>query len=178
VLDEQFPEWPSLRIHELAPGGAASDRLRRRAPAYTYSYFGKPDEPFEDVEALSFDDDSIDLFITQDVFEHVVRPAQGFAEIHRVLRPGGAHVFTVPVYPRPATVVRVAEDGSHLLEPAFHEGTEGPSLVVREWGSDLPEIVDRSGLETTVHRLVDRRRGLEGEHLEVIVSRKPRSPTA
>jgi hypothetical protein len=35
----------------------------------------------EDLEALTFPDESFDLVITQDVFEHVLRPAKAFAEI-------------------------------------------------------------------------------------------------
>ena len=44
---------------------------------------------------MTFQNESFDLFITQDVFEHVMEPNKAFKEIERVLKPGGAHVFTV-----------------------------------------------------------------------------------
>ena len=44
---------------------------------------------------MTFENESFDLFITQDVFEHVMTPNKAFKEIERVLKPGGAHVFTV-----------------------------------------------------------------------------------
>lgn len=86
VLDTRFPGWEALRIHESSP---SSDFIRRHADNYTDSqYF--PDVPrgevregvrCEDVEQLSFPDDSIDLFITQDVLEHVFDPRRAIKEI-------------------------------------------------------------------------------------------------
>jgi 2-polyprenyl-3-methyl-5-hydroxy-6-metoxy-1,4-benzoquinol methylase len=51
------------------------------------------------MSALTFADGTFDLIITQDVFEHVMQPAETFREIARVLKPGGAHIFTMPWYP-------------------------------------------------------------------------------
>jgi hypothetical protein len=89
-------------------------------------------------------------------------------------------VFTVPYYrQKRTTVVRAepADDGGvrHLLPPDYHRGPvdAGGSLVVREWGRDLPEFVSRhSGLTTTIHCLRDRRVGVDGAFREVFVSRK------
>src|SRR5690606_1681817 len=53
----------------------------------------------EDLTALSFDDASFDLAITQDVFEHVPDYRAAFREIRRVLAPGGDLVFTIPFSP-------------------------------------------------------------------------------
>jgi ubiquinone/menaquinone biosynthesis C-methylase UbiE len=50
----------------------------------------------EDLRALTFPDQSFDLFITSDVFEHVFEPEKGFGDIARVLKPGGMHIFTMP----------------------------------------------------------------------------------
>ena len=43
----------------------------------------------ENLEELTFPDESIDLHISQDVMEHVFQPKRAFAEIARTLRPGG-----------------------------------------------------------------------------------------
>jgi SAM-dependent methyltransferase len=134
----------------------------------------------EDLEALTLASGSVDLVVTQDVFEHVLRPDVAFAEIARVLVPGGAHVFSVPLFPHPATVVRAipAPDGGvvHLLEPDYHKDPVNPSgaLVVREWSADIADYILRhSGLATTIHNLRDRRRGIDGDHRDILVSRKP-----
>ena len=107
----------STNPHRTAPVLSAS---RRSATGYDASQYWPDVAPgatrdgvrCEDVTRLTFDDASLDLFITQDVFEHVLDAADGFAEIARVLRPGGLHVFTVPWYWWKPTLVR-ARRGEH-----------------------------------------------------------------
>lgn len=182
TLDMRFPNWRSLMLHECGSGGSASRKLRREAPGYSASRYLLPevargltvgDVTCQDVEDLTFPDESFDLVITQDVLEHVLRPERAVAEIARVLRIGGAHVFTVPILHGRQTIVRAIPAGSgieHLLTPDYH----GDSLVIREWGDDfLTFVADHSGgLETEVVRLHDRKLGLDGDPLEVFVTRK------
>ena len=52
-----------------------------------------PGNRCENLEELTFDDNTFDLVITQDVLEHVLNPGKAFKEICRVLKPGGAHKF-------------------------------------------------------------------------------------
>jgi SAM-dependent methyltransferase len=125
----------------------------------------------------------LDLFVSQDVMEHIPQPELAFAEIARVLRPGGAHVFTVPIYSQPETLVRadVGEAGTvRLLMDAEYHGnpvSDQGSLVIREWSADIVEFIRKhSDLETEVISLHDRSRGLDGEFLQVLVSRKPWHP--
>ena len=47
----------------------------------------------QNLESLLYEDESFDLFITQDVMEHIFEPSKAFKEIARVLKPGGAHIF-------------------------------------------------------------------------------------
>ena len=186
VLNTEFPDWRRSDIHEPGGGGAGTNRIRADAPGYSASQF-HPQLPLgaecgrvtnQDLEALTFSDDSFDLFITQDVLEHVLRPDRAFAEIRRVLRSGGAHVFTVPYYKDRSTFVRAvpSPDGIEYLAPAdYHRNPVDPngSLVVREWGTDLAAYVkDHSDLDTEVHALRDRTLGLDGPMLEVFVCRK------
>jgi SAM-dependent methyltransferase len=134
----------------------------------------------EDLQQLTFPGESLDLFVSQDVMEHIPQPELAFAEIARVLRPGGAHVFTVPIYSQSETLVRADVDESgkvRLLTDADYHGnpvSDQGSLVIREWGADIVEFIrEHSNLETEVIRLHDRSRGLDGEFLQVLVSRKP-----
>jgi hypothetical protein len=186
VLNEVSPEWRELRIHESSPDGASSVRLVQVCTGYDASQYWPDVAPgatrdgvrCEDVTRLTFDDASLDLFITQDVFEHVLDAADGFAEIARVLRPGGLHVFTLPWYWWKPTLVR-ARRGEHGLEhlepPDHHANPVDPagSLVITEWGWDLPDVIHReSGMTTTVHAITDPRQGIVGAFQEVMVSRK------
>jgi SAM-dependent methyltransferase len=164
TLDREFPQWRSMRVHEASPGGKAAPKIAT-VPGYSCGAY-----PAEDLEALPHPDASFDLVITQDVLEHVQRPALAFAEIARVLRPGGAHVFTVPVLRGTETVARVGESGDQLLPPLYH----GPHIVVTDWGDDLPSFVaEHSGLATQAFPYHDRHFGLDGELLEVFVTRAP-----
>jgi SAM-dependent methyltransferase len=52
----------------------------------------------ENFENLSFGNDSFDLVISEDVFEHLKDYKKGFREVYRVLRPGGVHIFSIPFY--------------------------------------------------------------------------------
>ena len=133
----------------------------------------------ENLEVLTFADASFDLVITQDVMEHVMNPRQAFSEIARTLKPGGAHVFTVPWYAPNPTFIRAAKVGEsieYFAEKNYHGSPidEGGALVVTEWGTNLPEFIFKhGGLVTTVFMTRDRRMGLAGEFIEVFVSRKP-----
>lgn len=188
VLERDFPGWRGFRIHESSPSGAASEKIARECADYVGSQFfpGRPTGVeyegvrCEDLEALSFEDESFDLVVTQDVLEHILRPERALAEIARTLKPGGAHLFTVPIYKGRETFIRAAAGAGgveYLAEKQYHGNPvdAAGSLVTREWGDDLPEFIFRhGGMTTTIHTIRDRRLGLDGEFLEVCVSRKPR----
>jgi SAM-dependent methyltransferase len=187
VLDRVAPDWRKRRIHESSPDGASSRRMAEQCPSYDASQYW-PDVDLgsvrdgvqcEDVTRLTFPDESLDVFVSQDVFEHVLSPEAGFAEIARVLRPGGLHIFTVPWYWWKPTLVRArgtATAVQHFQEPEYHANPVDPqgSLVATEWGPELPGVIfQSSGMATTAFAIYDPRQGIVGEFLEVMVSRKP-----
>jgi SAM-dependent methyltransferase len=189
ALNRFYPTWRTASIHESSPGGPLSDFLSRHCRGYSSSHFyddiprGQKRGPHqsEDLSALTFGDAEFDIFVTSDVFEHVMTPSQAFAEIARVLRPGGIHIFTMPWYPTQSRTVQRARlrpdlTIEHLLEPEYHGNpidNQG-SLVTFDWGADFTDFVlTHSGLSTTVYLEIDRAKGLDGEFLEVFISRKP-----
>lgn len=193
VLAEHFPNWRELTIHESSGSGPASEKLAAECAGYSASYYFEDVEPggeksglrCENLERLTFPNESFDLVITQDVFEHVLRPAAAFAEVERVLRPGGGHVFTVPYWPDKHTRSRArpSESGiEHLAEPEYHGNPVDPagSLVVTDWGDGFMDFIQEvSGLKTekySPHKLL---LGLPGgkfrgywQFLDVFISRK------
>lgn len=190
VLDRVVPQWRRRSVFEAGTGGGLSDLLARSCPGYTGSQYFK-DVPrgetrggvrSEDLEALTFAGGSFDVVVTQDVLEHVFHPERAFAEIGRVLRPDGVHLFTVPYDPaRPTSRTRaeLGVDGvRHIHPPAFHDDVLDPAgvLVVTDWGRDLPARVEEwSGLETEIVEVYDRRRGIY-EPIRIFVSRRPAPP--
>jgi len=186
VLQSYFPDWRNLHIHESSPGGASSDKLRRECGNYIATHFF-PDTPVgemkygfrcENLERQTFQDEQFDLVVTQDVFEHILNPALALKEVCRTLKPGGAHLFTIPWYYWKKTLVRATEsNGSirHLEEPDYHGNPidASGSLVVTEWGWDFCDFIyEQSGMTTTVIRITNRRMGIDGKFIEVFISRK------
>lgn len=142
-----------LKIFEPGISGPFRKYLAE-LPGYVNSFFWPDVTPGEnrdgvqcqDLEKLTFESDTFDLIISSDILEHVRRPWDAFRELHRVLRPGAYHVFSIPVQKplRAKTVQRVdtsGEEDVHLVEPHYHgDGAGGKSLVYVDYGSD---IVDR-----------------------------------
>lgn len=112
----------------------------------------------QDLMACTHADASFDLVVTSDILEHVRRPMQAFAEIRRILRPGGHHVFSIPtqVPLPPRSVARVDATGQadvHLRAPVYHgSGDGGRSLVYTDFGADILERLAGIGLATRVAR--------------------------
>ncbi len=79
----------------------------------------------EDITRLSFADAALDYVLSFDVLEHVPSYLAALAELHRVLRPGGGLLLSVPFRPdSDETLVRarIEEDGTitHLMPPEYH----------------------------------------------------------
>jgi SAM-dependent methyltransferase len=109
----------------------------------------------QDLERLTFVDGSFDVLVTEDVLEHVRHPDAAFREIHRVLVPGGRHVFTVPYFADRPTLTRVDTSGPddvHLMEPEYHgDPIRGRILAYRTFGVDLFADLERHGFQTEAH---------------------------
>jgi SAM-dependent methyltransferase len=161
----QLGLFDDLLIYEPAFHGPFVNAFRGRKN-YFRSYFWEDLVPgatrdgirCEDLTRLTYDDALFDLVITSDVFEHVFEPEAAFREIYRVLKPGGLHVFSLPVqwpFPSVSTVRARRSSGvvEHLLPPVYHRGGDGSdSLVVTDWGADLLSILDAIGFKTEVSR--------------------------
>jgi SAM-dependent methyltransferase len=112
----------------------------------------------EDLMALTFPEGSFDLVVTSDIFEHVRKPFVGFGEVHRVLRTGGRHIFSIPVQEpwRAVTVERVDTSGDedvNILEPRYHLGPgNSQHIVYNDFGRDLVDGLAGVGFDTTVIR--------------------------
>lgn len=192
TLREIDPDYCRKTIHESSPGGFFLKKMKRDVPNYSYSYYYEGKKPGvrlqsgatnESIEDLSFSDEQFDIFITQDVLEHVFHPLQAFKEIERVLKPGGFHIFTTPISFYQNTVQRAAlKNGTleYIHEPVFHRNPidRDGSLVTFDWGGDIISILNRICPQMQHQLYIFRnskdnyRSGIEGDYLEVVVSRK------
>lgn len=173
AIRQQLPDIARLDVCELAARGPLARWLARRARSYSGSeYFpgvakGSMHQGLrcEDVQQLSYASRSFDLVVHTEVMEHVPDDGRGFAELCRVLRPGGCTLFTVPLTGLPETLerARLQPDGSieHLAEPCYHvDPNQGGAgiLAFRDYGNDILERLQVAGFThtailTTPHRI-------------------------
>ncbi len=168
----------SLSLAEINSCGALH-QFWSDHPRLSYSEFGSttPDVANQDLMALTYADETFDFVFTSETLEHVPDVSRALAEIRRVLIPGGAHIFTVPVVDdRPTRQRAVVIDNAvhHLLEPSFHGriGTSSPDrLVFYEFGNDTTWLIQSCGF--TVRHVQDPR----NPALQTFVALKTNAPT-
>jgi SAM-dependent methyltransferase len=131
----------------------------------------------QNLERLSFADNQFDIVITEDVFEHIRKPNKAFAEVHRVLKRGGRHIFTIPFMFDRKTLRRVDTEGPedvHILPPEYHlDSLRNKILVYTDFGYDLFDALNSIGFYTEVSSFQHRQAiklGIADSH--VFVSRK------
>lgn len=116
-----------------------------------------PDTTNQNLERLTFADNSFDIVITSDVMEHVRLDTQAHAEIARVLCPMGIYLFTVPhnwAWPHNLIRVDIVDPGDptsdvHLLPAEYHGDANSPSgggvLAYRAYGRSLQSELETLG---------------------------------
>lgn len=87
--------------------------------------------PHMDLQDITYPDESFDVFVSADVFEHIPRLDLALAEIFRVLKPGGVLVSSFPFSPHrrhSQITAEIGPDGeiNHLREPEYHGDPVNP----------------------------------------------------
>jgi SAM-dependent methyltransferase len=123
--------------------------------------------PSVDLEALSYPNNTFDLVLTSETLEHVPDLTAALREVYRVLKPGGSHIFTVPLLPLVEfTFRRTPLPEGRELVPTSRQSTQGAQLssdrhitirhpggdwgylVHTEFGRDFADILRQAGFET------------------------------
>ena len=123
----------------------------------------------QDLMDLSFDDASIDLVISSDVFEHIPDPYCAHREIYRVLKQGGAHIFTVPFYQtefvdEDRTVTDIRGNTVFIKEPIYHGDpirSEG-ALVHKIFSLEMLVKLRKIGFHTNMYKIYKPSSGIVG----------------
>lgn len=176
---------PGAHVYELSSRGALCRHLRRTFARVTVSELFDDVETgrfrgsvqCQDVQRLTHATASFDLVTSTEVFEHVPDDRRAFAEVHRVLRPGGFLVFTVPLMDAATTLERARlHDGKivHLVEPEYHGDHlrgRGRVLAFRTYGLDILDRLRAVGFDARLERIDDPAHAISDG--KVLVGRKP-----
>jgi len=168
VLRELSPDLASKKVYELSARGPLVRFLRKHCRDLTCSQYFEDIRPGErhngilcqDVQNLTFGDNSFDICTSTEVFEHVPDDRAGFAELKRVLRPGGLLLCTVPLFPTAQTIerARLTDRGEvTLLRPATYHGdpirSHARVLVFRDYGRDIVQrLVDQGFMDVCLRK--------------------------
>ncbi|WP_242117952.1 class I SAM-dependent methyltransferase [Aestuariivivens sediminicola] len=189
TIEKYYPDWRDLYIHESSPGiRGHSLKLKTQCKNYLESQY-YPDASWgsmvngarnEDLEKQTFYDNAFDLVITADVLEHVYEPSKVFKEIHRTLKSGGAHIFSVPLINKhkPTQIWAIkGVDGEpkFLFEPEWHGNpidSKG-SPVTMHWGYDIVDYIrEHTRAEPHIEYIDNLQYGIRAEYIEIIVAKK------
>ncbi len=148
-IRELVGDLGNRQVYVLSAAGPLFEYLRRTCRHLTYSVYSDAVAPGEyaggvlsqDVQRLTFADESFEVCIHSEVFEHVADDMAGFRETYRVLKPGGVTIFTVPVFDRDTTLERARVVNGrieHLQPPEYHnDQLRGSVLAFRDYGRDV-----------------------------------------
>ena len=159
VLKVLVPDLKSRHVYELSSQGPLVRYLSKQSGRLTLSEFFddipaghyKGNVQCQDVQNLKFQNASFDICTSIEVFEHVADDVKGFRELHRVLKPEGMFLFTVPNLQQQKTVERAKVVGGrvlHFLPAEYHgdrfRGNRGV-LCFRNYGMDILERLLSAG---------------------------------
>lgn len=173
TAQQQFRNLQVAEINSIGSMGSLHSFLAR-LPHLSYSEYAGRDglgaivdgARNEDISHLTYADASFDLVLSSETLEHVPDFRAALRETRRVLRPGGRHIFTVPIAASRSTTVARAElrgDGEivHHMTPLYHGRgaglyryipVGGDMLAYTEFGLDLVEEIRDAGFEPELMR--------------------------
>lgn len=145
----EFASQSSLRILNTCSSGYIHEALKSADGYVASEYFQdipggewKNGVVCVDLQEIPFENNSFDLVISEDVFEHIHDYQKAFAEIYRILKPQGHHIFTVPIHEGKNTVSR--KDNPRIIyhgDPLREHGC----VVVTDFGDDIITQMDELG---------------------------------
>jgi len=136
------------KVLHFAPETCVRDRLGRMSDYVTADISGRGVDYGCPMEQIPFPDASIDAVIANHVLEHVDDDIVAMREVHRVLRPGGVAILSVPLI---AGWEQTYEDPG-IVAPELRRTHFGQEDHKRLYGADFSGRLQRAGFAVEVFR--------------------------
>ncbi len=167
VVLQEFNFDKNISAYELSSRGALFRYLKKRYKDLTFSEYYDDVKPGEfrdgvqcqDVENLTYKNESFDLVTSTEVFEHVPDDLKGYKEMYRVLKKQGYFIFTVPLTDQQVTVERACiKDGKivYFVPPEYHGDRirgQGKVLAFRNYGMDIKDKLESVGFKVNINMI-------------------------
>jgi SAM-dependent methyltransferase len=178
-LSSRYLKKHNLQIYNTETTGSIHNVLKNLDNYVASEYLGDNYKSGELVEGIlhqnlmetSFATSSLDIVMSSDVFEHIPDPYKAFAEIYRILKPRGRHIFTLPFYGdryRDEIRATVNLDGTlnHILPPIYHGDPIRPEgiLVYVIFSMEMLMKLDEIGFEVRMYNMRNPIKGILGNN--------------
>jgi SAM-dependent methyltransferase len=139
------------KILHFAPERQLRERIQNAAADYTTADYDRGDCDLKlNMSAMpEVPSNSFDAIIACDVLEHVPDDLAAMRELHRILRPKGLAILTVPQKDPPANT----DEDPAVSTPAERESRFGQKDHLRMYGDDFPERLRQVGFSVEIATL-------------------------
>ena len=141
-MDSEMTLPPAAEVVHFAAEPWVSAEMAARGARYRTADLNELFELQLDITAIDLPDASLDMLIANHVLEHV-DDTLAFAEIHRVLKPGGQAVITVPMI---EGFDKTYEDPAHDT-PEARKRYYGDPTHLRWYGRDVRQRFSAPGFD-------------------------------
>jgi len=175
------------KIYNTESSGPIHNKLLKAKNYYFSEYFGENYKSGEKVNGirnenlnhLSFKNETFDLVLSSDVFEHIATPFKAHGEVYRVLKKGGCHIFTVPFlkdkYLNENRAIIKNNKTIHLMEPIYHlDGIrpENGILVYNIFSLEMLIKLKKIGFDTQMYLAITNTFGINIDSSPIFCSIK------
>lgn len=137
------------QVLEIAPWSSFARRLRRMLNIRFVGLALEPSAPYVtivgDARAIPIRAGVFDLVLCVHVLEHVEEDRRVMSEMHRVLKPGGVAIVTVPL-----RLDRPTHEDPSITDPLEQQRVFGEQGHVRWYGRDLGDRLADAGFKVTL----------------------------
>lgn len=140
----EIPSDSPVKLYNVESNGALHSCLKHINGYVCSEYFGPYEEVGKekegvlnvDLQNIPFEENLFDFVISTEVFEHIPNPYIAFKELHRILKPGGSHIFTVPYNYNSdkdeiKSILNEKNEIVHLTTPEYHgDPIRGEGILV------------------------------------------------